>query len=209
MLVINQFRYDYLLHFRPESNFAATAIKNHQPGYGPDTELLAISLSTNDYIGHGYGPYSAEVADATLRTEHYPAAFFKQVDKLVGLDNVWITLSADHGAAPPPTFIGEHHLGPGRLNPKPVKEAVEQALAKAFGPGDWLANLDEFYLDLNHPALEEHHISISRAQQVAAEAAMSVPTIRPAFTRTQFLTRQLPDIPPAQKAANSYSPTRS
>jgi predicted AlkP superfamily pyrophosphatase or phosphodiesterase len=192
-----------------ELTFATAAIKNEQLGLGPDTDLLAISLSANDYIGHGYGPYSPEVADATLRTDRYLAAFFRQVDLLVGLDNVWITLSADHGAAPTPVFIEEHHLGPGRLDPKPVKEAVEQALAKAFGPSDWLANVGEFYLDLNHPAFEEHHISIPRAQEIAAQAAMSVPTIRAAFTRTQFLTGQLPHTPLAHKAANSYNPTRS
>ncbi|TAM81498.1 MAG: alkaline phosphatase family protein [Acidobacteria bacterium] len=192
-----------------ELNFATAAIQNDHLGQGPATDLLAISLSANDYIGHGYGPYSPEVADATLRTDRYLADFFKKVNQLVGLDNVWITLSADHGVAPTPAFILEHHLGPGRLDPKPVKAAVEQALAKAFGPGDWLANLGEFYIDLNHPALESHNISIAQAEEVAAHAAMSVPTIRAAFTRTQFLDGELPRTPLARKAANSYNPTRS
>jgi predicted AlkP superfamily pyrophosphatase or phosphodiesterase len=192
-----------------ELNFATAAIRNEHLGHGPATDLLAISLSANDYIGHGYGPYSPEVADTTLRTDRYLAAFFKQVDQLVGLDHVWITLSADHGVAPTPAFILKHHLGPGRLDEKALKSAVEQALAKAFGPGDWLANAGDFYLNLNHPALESHHISIPRAQLVAARAALSVPTIRAAYTRTQFLTGQLPHTPLARKAANSYNPTRS
>lgn len=192
-----------------ELNFATAAIRNERLGHGPATDLLAISLSANDYIGHGYGPYSPEVADVTLRTDRYLAEFFKKVGQLVGLDNVWITLSADHGVAPTPAFIQEHHLGAGRVDEKAVKSAVEQALAKAFGPGDWLAEAEEFYLNLNHPALESHHISVARAQSVAARAAMSVPTIRAAFTRTQFLTGQLPRTPLARKAAHSYNPTRS
>jgi predicted AlkP superfamily pyrophosphatase or phosphodiesterase len=192
-----------------ELNFATAAIQNEHLGHGPATDLLAISLSANDYIGHGYGPYSPEVADATLRTDRYLATFFRKVDQLVGLSDVWITLSADHGVAPTPGFIEEHHLGPGRLDPLTVQSAVEQALIKAFGPGKWLANLGEFYLDMNHPALESHHISIARAQAVAARAALSVPTIRAAFTRTQFLNGRLPHTPLARKAANSYNPTRS
>ncbi|MGH7973124.1 MAG: alkaline phosphatase family protein, partial [Limisphaerales bacterium] len=192
-----------------ELNFAMSAIKNERLGHGPATDLLAISLSANDYIGHGYGPYSPEVADATLRTDRYMAAFFKQVDQLVGLDHVWITLSADHGVAPTPAFILRHHLGLGRVDSKAVKAAVEQALAKAFGQGDWLADAGEFYLNLNLPALESRHFSIRRAQLVAARAAMSVPTIRVAFTRAQFLTGQLPHTPLARKAANSYNTTRS
>jgi predicted AlkP superfamily pyrophosphatase or phosphodiesterase len=166
-------------------------------------------LITNDYIGHDYGPYSPEVADATLRTDRYLVHFFKQVDQLVGLDHVWIALSANHGVAPTPVFILKHQLGPGRVDKEGVKTAVEQALAKTFGPGDWLADPGEFYLNLNHPALENHHISIARAQLVAARAAMAVPTIWAAFTRTQFLTGQLRDTPLARKAANSYNPTRS
>ncbi len=192
-----------------ELNFATQAIRNDHLGHGPSTDLLAISLSANDHIGHAYGPYSPEVADVTLQTDRYLAAFFKQVDQLVGLRNVWITLSADHGVAPSPAYIERHHLGPGRLDRRVVKAAVERALAKAFGPGDWLANLDSFYIDLNHQALRSHHISLARAQRIAAQAAMSVPTIRVAFTRTQFLTGRLPHTPLARKAANSYNPVRS
>ena len=127
----------------------------------------------------------------------------------MGLENVGITLSAGDGLAPTPSFILKHHLGTGRLDENAVKTAVEQALAKAFGPSDWLANAGDFYLSLNHPALQNHHISIALAQSVAALAAMSVPTIRTAFTRTQFLTGQLPHTPLAHKTANSYNPTRS
>jgi predicted AlkP superfamily pyrophosphatase or phosphodiesterase len=192
-----------------ELNFAADAIENDRLGHGPATDLLAISLSANDYIGHGYGPYSPEVADGTLRTDRYLAGFFKKVDQLIGLSNVWITLSADHGVAPTPAFILEHHLGPGRLDTEPVRAAVKAALVKAYGPGNWLANLDEFYIDLDHQAFESHHINISEAQDVAARAALSVPTIRAAFTRTQFLAGRLPHTPLARKAANSYNPTRS
>jgi predicted AlkP superfamily pyrophosphatase or phosphodiesterase len=192
-----------------ELNFAAAAIENDHLGHGPATDLLAISLSANDYIGHGHGPYSPEVADATLRTDRYLAEFFKKVDQHVGLGNVWITLSADHGVAPTPAFILEHHLGPGRLDPEPIRAAVTAALAKAFGRGNWLANLGEFYIDLNHSALESHHINISEAQDVAARAALSVSTIRAAFTRAQFLAGRLPPTPLARKAANSYNPTRS
>ncbi|HXH49927.1 MAG TPA: alkaline phosphatase family protein [Terriglobia bacterium] len=192
-----------------ELNFAAAAIENDRLGHGPAPDLLAISLSANDYIGHGYGPYSPEVADATLRTDRYLADFFRKVDQLVGLSNVWITLSADHGVAPTPAFILEHHLGPGRLDHEPVQAAVRAALVKAFGPGNWLANLGEFYIDLDHQALESHHISISEAQEIAARAALSVPTIRAAYTRTQFLAGRLPPTPLARKAANSYNPIRS
>ena len=97
-----------------ELGFAREAIHNERLGQGLSTDLLTISLSENDYIGHEFGPYSPEVGDMTLRTDRYLADFFKFVDEKVGLQNVWIALSADHGVAPTPNFIRQHRLGPGR-----------------------------------------------------------------------------------------------
>ncbi len=93
-----------------ELGFAAAAIRSEHLGRGPETDILTLSLSVNDYIGHRFGPYSQEVEDATLRTDRYLAAFFDELDKLVGLDNVWIAFSADHGVAPSPAFVQEHKL---------------------------------------------------------------------------------------------------
>lgn len=192
-----------------ELNFAAAAIEHENLGQGPATDLLAVSLSANDYIGHAYGPYSPEVADATLRTDRYLADFFKKVDRLVGLDKVWITLSGDHGAAPSPAFIVQHHLGPGRLDINAVRRAVQSALDKAYGQGEWIANMDEFYIYLNHRLLDSRQINISNAQVLAAEAAMSVAEIRAAFTRTQIMSGNLPSTPLARKVFNSFNPKRS
>ena len=94
-----------------ELAFAEKAVKNEHLGQGSDTDLLAVSLSVNDYIGHAFGPYSPQVADTTLRTDRYLASFFTYLDKVVGVKNIWIVLSADHGVAPNPEFIQEPQMG--------------------------------------------------------------------------------------------------
>jgi predicted AlkP superfamily pyrophosphatase or phosphodiesterase len=192
-----------------ELAFASEAVRNERLGQGPETDLLAVSLSVNDYIGHAFGPYSPEVADTTLRTDRYLATFFADLDKLVGLENVWITLSADHGVAPNPAFILEHKLGPGNAQPAAIRSAAEKALTEAFGAGPWVEEADEFYLYLNHETLKKRNVPESKAEEVAAQAATSLPEVAAAFTRTQFLTGSLPDSPLARKAANSFNPKRS
>ena len=92
-----------------ELAFARDAIRSEHLGQGTETDLLTLSLSVNDYIGHAYSPYSPQVADTTIRTDRELAAFFADLDKTVGLDNVWIALSADHGVAPSPNFIQKHN----------------------------------------------------------------------------------------------------
>jgi hypothetical protein len=191
-----------------ELAFAQEAIKNEHLGQGSDTDLLAISLSVNDSIGHAFGPYSPQVADATLRTDRYLASFFADLDKLVGLKNVWIALSADHGVAPNPEFIRGHKWGPGNAPPGLIRNAVEQAMSSAWGPGGWVAGADEPYIYLDYDALEKHHIPALQAQEVAATAAASVPGVIAAFTRTQLLTGSLPSSPFARAASNSFNPQR-
>src|SRR5208282_974326 len=192
-----------------ELGFAAAAVRNERLGQGSETDLLTLSLSVSDYIGHEFGPYSKEVADVTLRTDRYLAAFFDDLDKLVGLDNVWIAFSADHGVAPTPDFIQEHKLGLGMAQPAAIRGAAEKALTQAFGPGPWIEDEDETYLFLNRDTLKKRNVPESKAEEIAAEAAAWQADVAAAFTRTQFLTGSLPDSPLARKAANSFNSKRS
>ncbi len=192
-----------------ELNFALEAVRSERLGRGLATDLLTISLSANDHIGHNFGPYSPQVADATLRTDRYLAGFFKELDALVGLDNVWIALSADHGVAPNPGFVREHRLGIGNFGRDAVFTAVEQALSQAFGQDHWIEGTGEFDIYLNRAALKLHQVSEGRVEFVAAEAAAAVPGVRATFTRSQFLTGNLPDLPLARKAAHIFNSQRS
>ena len=189
-----------------ELAFAQLAVENEHLGQGADTDLLAISLNVNDSVGHAYGPYSPQVADATLRTDRYLAAFFAELDKLVGLDNIWIALSADHGVAPNPEFIQGHQWGSGTAQLVLIRSAVEKAMASAFGPGQWIEAVDGPYIYLDYEALKKRGIQAPQAEDVAATAAASAPGVMAAFTRTQLLTGSSPSSPLARAASNSFNP---
>jgi predicted AlkP superfamily pyrophosphatase or phosphodiesterase len=189
-------------------DFARQAVEGEHLGQGPSTDVLAISLSENDYVGHRFGPNSPEVADMTLRTDRDLAQFFAYLDQKIGLDNVWITLSADHGVAPTPAFIEEHKLGPGRVSQGMIAEAINKALSSEFGQGRWVAAGAEFQIYLDQDALEKAGIDLGRAEFSAAKAAASVPFVAAAFTRSQLITGNLPATPLARKAAKSFNPAR-
>ena len=192
-----------------ELAFASQAIRSERLGQGTETDLLTLSLSVNDYVGHRFGPYSDEVADTTLRTDRYLALFFDDLDKIVGLDNVWIAFTADHGAAPSPAFVQEHKLGLGMAQPAAIRSVVEKALTQAFGPGLWVEDEDEAYIFLNRETLKKRNVAEAKAEEVATQAAASQADVAAAFTRTQFLTGSLPNSPIARKAANSFNSKRS
>ena len=192
-----------------ELKFAGEAIRNERLGQGPATDLLTISLSSNDYIGHAFGPYSPEVADLTLRTDRYLADFFADVDRTVGLENVWIALSADHGVAPTPAFVKDHKLGIGLFRGEMVKEAVDAALTQSFGRDQWTLSVGIPYIYLNQAAMTKRQISPEKVEAEAARAAALVPGVKAAFTRTQLVTGSAGQSPLARKASNAFESHRS
>jgi len=64
---------------------------------GGSTDLLAVSLSTTDAIGHAFGPDSREIHDQVLRLDRYLAWFLTRLTDRVGRDNLVVVLTADHG----------------------------------------------------------------------------------------------------------------
>jgi predicted AlkP superfamily pyrophosphatase or phosphodiesterase len=99
-------------------------------GKGPSTDVLAISLSTTDAIGHRYGPDSREIHDQILRLDRYLGAFLDSLYKLRDSTRIVIALTADHGVQPFPEL---HFAGqPGatlRVNADPVVMSAKRALS--------------------------------------------------------------------------------
>ncbi|MBI1226962.1 MAG: alkaline phosphatase family protein [Bacteroidetes bacterium] len=85
--------------------FAKAAIEGEQLGMDSITDLLALSFSSTDYVGHQFGPYSVETQDIYLRLDRELANFLDYLDNTIGLDRVNIFLTADHGGADIPGYV--------------------------------------------------------------------------------------------------------
>ena len=83
------------------------ALRELELGMDDATDLLAMSFSGCDVVGHGFGPYSQEVTDLLLRLDVELGAFFDELDERVGAGR-WVTaLSADHGVLPLPEYVAD------------------------------------------------------------------------------------------------------
>ena len=82
--------------------FALEGLQTLRLGAGPQTDVLAISLSTTDAVGHRFGPDSREIHDHILRLDRYLGAFFDSLYKVRDSASVIVALTADHGVAPNP-----------------------------------------------------------------------------------------------------------
>jgi predicted AlkP superfamily pyrophosphatase or phosphodiesterase len=175
------------------ADFAMRAVTEEGLGRDSIPDVLGISFSANDRIGHAYGPDSHEVMDATVRLDRTLARLFAFLDRTVGLANVVMVLTADHGVAPLPEVFST--LRPGvsarRVNPAVVDTVVNAALQARFGPAPspgWVAHHDQPQLYLNPAALRARKVSAQDAERVAQAAIMSIPGVHEALTSADLAT---------------------
>ena len=121
------------------NRFAERLIVEEELGADGWTDLLALSYSALDYAGHNFGPDSPEVLDVLLRFDRLLGELLELVDGRIGLDNVVVALTSDHGVAPMPEL---GRSGGGRLYAEGVLcfQQVNGRLAERFGEAQWLFN---------------------------------------------------------------------
>ncbi len=174
------------------ADFVRTAIEHEQLGQRDGiTDLLCISFSANDRIGHLYGPDSHEIMDNVVRMDRTLAELFAFIDERVGLARCTIVLTADHGASPTPEHI--HAIRPdipaGRINGTELLNTCEAALNEAFGAlkenGRWLVRDDTSFLI--HPgALAEKSVASVEVQRVLRDALLRIDYVLAAYTREEL-----------------------
>lgn len=112
---------------------AVAAIRGEQLGADRTPDLLVISLSAHDLIGHGWGHESQEMWDAELRLDRRLGQFLDELDRLVGVGAWSLIATSDHGASPMP-----EKLGGGRITYEQLQAAANDAAASVLGPGTWI-----------------------------------------------------------------------
>jgi predicted AlkP superfamily pyrophosphatase or phosphodiesterase len=167
--------------------FAEQALAGEQLGKHPGTDLLAVSFSANDYVGHAVGPDDPAVRDMAIRTDRLLGQLFRKIEQSIGAGNMLVVLTADHGVAPVPEVNQARHMPGGRISESVVKN-IGDALKKRFGAGDWLLPSTSSMVYLNLKLMEEHKLDRSVVERVAAEAAASIPHIARVYTRSEILS---------------------
>ena len=190
---------------------ARELVRREGLGQGEVPDLLAINLSSNDYVGHAYGPDSPEVLDTAVRTDRQLAGFFDFLDHAVpgGLGGVLLVVTADHGVAPVPGAAREAKLPAGAFDEQAVAAAAERALQAAYGPGKWVTALVESNLYLDLAALDAHQVPHAAAEDVAAAAVGRLPGIYAAYGRTRILEGRLPRTDVGDRIERSFHPKLS
>lgn len=175
---------------------AALVLEEEKLGLDDAPDILCINLSSNDYVGHSFGPHSLEVEDMTYRTDRQLGDFIRLVnERLAG--RTWLfALTADHAVCPVPEIMQKRDV-PAARDPlgKPsetIAAPLEAVLRKAFAVADdekqpliQKATEKEIYFQLDHPALQGERFA--EAQRLAQDFLLQQPAVAAAVTREQLL----------------------
>lgn len=195
-----------------EFDFARALITNEHLGDGPATDLLVISLSANDILGHQVGPDSAEMHAMALTMDRQLSDFFNFLGQQVGLANLWLALSADHGIAPLPTAAGSLHIPAAYVDPAKIESQLNTALTTRLSPrhaADYVKNFDYPNAWLNEDAFAAAKLKEEDAERAVGEAMMRLGPalgLRGYYTRSQLAEGAAPDTRLGRQYLNSYSP---
>lgn len=165
---------------------AAAALDEFQLGQDDAPDLLAISLSAADYIGHAYGPDSREMADYYAWLDAGLGEFLDAAERAAPPPRVLFVLTADHGVSPIVEHLLAQGVDAGRIRPATIVGAVDTALDELFGAEDWVFGAEpDVYLDGR--VVARRGLDARLVQDAAAHAAKSVHGIRDAFPRHRLL----------------------
>ncbi|NQW03520.1 MAG: alkaline phosphatase family protein [Acidobacteria bacterium] len=189
--------------------FAQEVITQAKLGQRDVTDLLGVSFSANDTVGHAYGPDSPEVHDVTVRADAIVGALLAYVDKAVGLEHTLVALTSDHGVAPLPEVLTARGREAGRQDPRLLPGTIQQALVDRFGEGQWNLSTAGSSPYLNYGLIAERGLKVADVRKVAAEAAERVPHVARVYTRDQLARGDVRGDRISQRVLRSFNTERS
>jgi predicted AlkP superfamily pyrophosphatase or phosphodiesterase len=193
-----------------EFQFAEALIQGEQLGQRNVPDLLTLSLSANDIMGHAAGPDSPDEQQMVDALDTQLDAFFTWLDKNIpgGLGNVWIALTADHGIAPLPATAAGYGLNAATLDLPKLISSLNEAINMKFSPGEKieyvLPHQDLPYISLNEAEFAKAGINEQEAEQAvqnalpAAVNSLAPPAPEPPPSDSPLAGAGRPDLLPSQ-----------
>lgn len=166
--------------------FAARAIREERLGQHGGVDLLSVSFSTTDFVGHKLGPYAPELHDICLQTDRVLGDLLRTLDQQVGLANVVIALTADHGVAPVPEEIAKQNMPGGRYAATEVVSAIQNRLVERYGEGRWIRSNTGGSLYFDYDLIRTKSLELREVVETAAAAVPLSPRILRVYTRMQL-----------------------
>jgi len=188
-----------------EFDFARELIQQEKVGNGTVTDLMVISLSANDILGHMVGPDAPEMHAMALALDRQIADFASFLNQQYGQGQYWLVLTADHGVAPVQATDKQLKLPLQTPSNSELRTQLNKALGeKLHKSADYIRSVSYPIVFVNTEAFAPN-VTEAEAENHVADAMKSAGFLN-AFTKEQMGNGELPPTPVGRVYLNSYSP---
>lgn len=168
---------------------AKAAIEGENLGNDDITDLLAVSFSSTDIIGHQFGPASIEVQDTYLRLDRQIGELLNYLDEQFGKENVIVFLTSDHGAGHVPNYLKDEGIPAGNFSGGDVADDIREFLTAEYGE-DLLKSFSNQQVFLDRDRIAEMDEDLTAVQENVAQFMLKVESVAGAITAHSLETNQ-------------------
>lgn len=170
------------------TDFAMAAIDGENLGKNSDTDILTLSYSSTDYVGHNFGVNSKEIQDTYLRLDKNIADLLNFLDERVGKDNYIVFLTADHAAVEVPAYLESVNIPAGYFDTKGFIEKAKDFVEEKYGDKNLIENISNDQVFFNYGLLDQMGIESKELQEKLAAFILSQDKIHRVYTRNQIVS---------------------
>ncbi len=190
-------------------DMAKAAVEGELLGADAETDLLTVSCSSTDYIGHQVGTHAIETEDTYLRLDKAIADFLSYLDTKVGKGNYLVFLSADHGAMNNARFLQDCRIPAGNWDDKAMATQLNQVLAKTYpNVGDIVKTVMNYQVFFNHDVIQQHQLDFEKIKQIVLQVLKEDDNVLYACDMQKVMTESIPDVVKS-RIINGYNRERS
>lgn len=175
------------------ADFAIAAIDGEHLGKDNTTDVLTVSFSSTDYIGHNFGANSKEVQDAYLRLDKDLERLFDALDKKVGINEYTVFLTADHGAVHVPSFLQSVKIPAAYVNSNQNKQFLNNFMFNTYKSTDLIENVSNNQVFLDRAKLKEMNLNLREVQDAIVNEIINYQTVDKAYSSYVFNTSNFSD----------------
>lgn len=190
-------------------DMAKAAIDGEQLGADDETDLLAVSCSSTDYIGHQVGTHAVETEDMYLRLDKAIADFLSYLDTKVGKGNYLVFLCADHGAMNNARFLQDSRIPAGNWDDGVAAKKLNEVIAKGFpNTGDLVKTVMNYQVFFNREVIKNQHLDFAKIKQSVVDFLKEDSCVLYACDMEKTMTESIPEEV-KYRIVNGYNRERS
>ncbi len=191
------------------TDMAIAALHNEHLGKGDATDMLCVSYSQTDLIGHKYGTRGRNTDDAYMQLDRDLSRLLKALDEQVGHNNYLLFLAADHGAAHNFNYMKDHNLPAGPWSSSEMKRHIYEDSASKLGSAKgYIADILDYRIYLDWDTIRKQGLDASAVERYVLEKVRQEKDVVFAASFRELASSPLPPLL-RDRALMGYYPGRS